>query len=120
MKIAYIAHQISGNIEENLNIIAQIAREINLKEPETVPFVPYFLDCIMLDDDNPDERARGIKNDHAILGSGMVNELRLYGPTISKGMIEEIVLAKKHGIIIVPMTSATKREYFEMTLTPRK
>ena len=102
MKIVYIAHPIGGDVENNLKSIREIVREINLKEPEIVPFVPYYADVVSMDDSIEEERDRGIKNDLAILKKpGMVDELRLYGPRISLGMLQEIKVALNMGIPIV-------------------
>lgn len=108
MKIAYIAHPISGDIEGNLEKIRQIGREINLNEPDVVPFAPYWFDCHCLDDNDPAERERGIKNDHHLLR--IVDEVRLYGDRISKGMGEEIFLAFDLGIPVIPMTPETEAQ----------
>lgn len=107
MRVAYIAHPISGDIEGNLEKVRLIGRQINLNEPDVVPFAPYWFDCHCLDDNNADERARGIKNDHHLFR--FVDELRLYGDRISAGMRGEIELAQELGIDIVPMTEATKK-----------
>lgn len=108
MKIAYIAHPISGDVEGNLAKIRKIVRAINIEEPDTVPFVPYYADCVSMDDSDPTERARGIKNDEAILRSGIVNELRLYGSRVSSGMCAEVVNAARYGISIVAKTPETQ------------
>ena len=113
MKIVYIAHPISGDISENLKKIMIIGRQINLEEPSVVPFAPYFFDCYTLDDNIPEERERGIKNDIALLKKGFVDEMRLYGDKISKGMKHEIDLAIELNIEVVPMTEATKQEFAE-------
>jgi len=111
MKVIYIAHPISGNIRGNLKKIRDIARKINLTEPDVVPFAHYYLDCHCLDDNDPQERARGIKNDEALFEKGFIDEVRLYGNRISDGMVHEINRAKKHGIIVIPMTTETKNEW---------
>lgn len=100
MKIAYIAHPVSGDVEGNIEKILKIVRTINLEDPDTVPFVPYLSDLLALDDNKPEERERGIKNDIHILKSGMVNQIRLYGDKISDGMRAELNLAKELGIEI--------------------
>jgi len=114
MKIAYIAHPISGDIEGNLKKIESIGREINLKELEVIPFAPYYFDCHCLDDDIEEERERGIKNDIALFKKGFIDELRLYGDRISKGMEHEIKLCWELKIMIVPMTIETLNQYFEI------
>ena len=113
MKIAYIAHPISGDIKGNLKRIELIGRKINLEEPEVVPFAHYFFDCYALDDDIPEERERGIKNDIALMRKGFIDEVRLYGDKISTGMSYEVNLALELGIKVVAMTEATKRELAE-------
>lgn len=111
MKIVYIAHPISGNVKENLKKIVRIARNINLEESETVPCANYFLDCYTLNDDIPTERERGIKNGTALMKKCFYDEIRLYGDRISKGMYNEISMAHKLGIPVVPMTRETIRDY---------
>lgn len=107
MRIAYIAHPISGDIAGNLEKIRQIVREINLNEPETVPFAPYWLDCHALDDNIPEERERGIKNDHELFSRGFIDELRLYGDKISHGMKEELKQALTYHIPVINYTEQT-------------
>src|ERR1017187_2523970 len=114
MKVVYIAHPISGDIKGNLEKIRLIVREINLTEPDIVPFAPYWLDCFALDDNIPAERERGIKNDHELFNRKFIDELRLYGTRISNGMRAEILLAWELGIKVVPMTDQTIDAYTEM------
>lgn len=101
MKVAYIAHPIGGDVEGNLAKIRKIVREINLSDPDTVPFVPYYVDCVSMFDAVPEERERGFKNNLHLLRSGLVHEIWLYGPRISAGMEIEIECAKECGIKIV-------------------
>jgi hypothetical protein len=118
MIIAYIAHPVGainaathqeafGQVYQNLLKIRRIVRQINLTEPDVVPFVPYYADLVSMSDWIPAERERGIKNDIAILKSGCVNEVRLYGNRISDGMLAEINLADALGIPVKPMTEGT-------------
>ena len=99
--MVYIAHPISGNVEENLADIRRIVRKINLMWDDVVPFVPYYADCVSMDDSVEWERKRGIKNDHEVLESGIVNELWLCSDRISEGMKAEMEIAKKLKIDIV-------------------
>lgn len=105
MIIAYIAHPISGNVPANLEDLRRINRLVNENYPNVVPFMPYYADCISLDDSIPAERERGIANDKAIFESGIIEELWITGDRISAGMIEEIVLAATKGITIVDKRS---------------
>lgn len=111
MKIVYIAHPISGDVQNNLASIRKIVKDINLSMKDVVPFVPYYVDCVALDDSNPVHRQRGIKNDHAFFEKGVIEELWLYGNTISNGMKEEIKLALKHGIPIFTRSIGTTSMY---------
>lgn len=114
MIVAYIAHPIGGDVENNLTRIRSIIYAINVNEPEVVPFAPYLGDCMALDDDIPEHRARGIKNDQELMKRGFIDEVRLYGNRISQGMKEEIYLALTLDIKIVPMTPETKQQYREL------
>lgn len=100
-KIVYIAHPISGDIEKNLHSIRRIIRELNLANRHIVPFAPYYVDVVSLDDNNPAERERGIQNDHALLERGFVDEMWLYGSRISDGMREEIAIARRMNIPVI-------------------
>ena len=111
MTVAYIAHPIGGDVVGNLAKIQGIVKGINLHEPDVVPFVPYYSDCVALDDSKPEHRQRGMKNTMFILKSGIVKEVRLYGDVISKGMLEEIVLAWKLDIDVFPYTDEIEVEY---------
>lgn len=108
MKVAYIAHPISGDVEGNIIKILDIVRSINLLEPDVVPFAPYIVDCQALDDATPKERERGIKNDIALFRKGFIDEVRLYGDRISNGMKHEIDLAMELGIMVRPMGVQTE------------
>ncbi len=101
MKIVYIAHPIGGNVKRNIKKVLKIVREINMSEPETLPFAPYVVDCQALDDNRQYERARGIKNNQHLLRSGIVKELWLYGSIISRGMLSEIDIAIELGIPVI-------------------
>ena len=113
MKVAYIAHPIGGDVKGNLEKVKEIGRQININESDTVPFAPYFFDCHTLNDNIPEERESGIKNDIALIKAGFIDEVRLYGDRISTGMGHEINLAIQLGIEVKPMTEATKQQYIE-------
>ncbi len=108
MKIVYIAHPIGGDVENNLRKIAIIARQMNLTEPDCVPFAPYFLDCVALRDAKPEERRRGLRNGAEVFKRGNFDEVRLYGDRISPRMLVEVILARQLGIKIVAVTEETK------------
>lgn len=103
MKICYIAHPISGNVENNLSDLRRIIRKINLEFTDIVPFVPYYADIVSLNDNIRAERERGIKNDTAILQSGIVTELWLTGDRLSHGMKSEQEIAINSNIPVVDL-----------------
>lgn len=110
-RIAYIAHPIGGDVEDNLRSLRRVIYNINKYEKDVVPFCPYYADVVSLDDNDPLQRARGIENDMAILKRpGMVDELRLYGERISEGMRDEIIVAVNMGI---PILCASQKLYTE-------
>lgn len=100
-KVIYIAHPISGDIKENLHSIRKIVRHLNLSKTDIVPFVPYYVDVVSLDDNNPVERERGIQNDIALFERGVIDEVHLYGDKISDGMQQEILLARRLNIPVI-------------------
>lgn len=108
MKIVYISHPISGDVRANLSRLRQIIRHINKKYPDVLPFAHYFVDLHALDDSIPEERAKGIKNDEALLRAGFINEMWLYGDRISAGMQHEINIANELGIPIIAKSTGTQ------------
>ena len=109
MKIVYIAHPISGDILGNLKKIKLIIRDINIHMPDILPFAHYWVDCHALNDDIPEERERGIKNDIALLKAGFIDEMWLFGNHISNGMQHEIQLANELKIPVI-----SKSEYINL------
>lgn len=101
MSVVYIAHPVGGNVEENLADLRRVVAAVNRAHPNVVPFVPYYADCVSLDDDVPEDRERGIRNDTYLLRSGIVDEMWLTGPHVSRGMAAEAELAKLLGIRVV-------------------
>jgi len=117
MKVVYIAHPISGDVQANLEAIRRIVREINITDSSVVPFAPYWLDCHALDDSILAERDRGIKNDQELI-KRCVDEVWCYGLKISNGMKAEIELAYSLNIPILFKSENLQEagEYFLMIL----
>lgn len=105
MKIVYIAHPIGGDVANNLADLRRIIRKINLETPNIVPFCPYYADVVSLDDNNPEERERGLRNDIALIKSGVVHEMWLTGKHVSAGMDMEKDLAMYLGIPVIDLTN---------------
>ena len=112
MKIIYIAHPISGDLETNLVKVALIVQRLNLERMDIVPFAPYLVDCIALDDYIPTHRKRGIRNNREFFERKLIDEVWLYGDHISLGMHSEIALANKHRI---PVHSKSDKIDFEQS-----
>jgi hypothetical protein len=100
-KICYIAHPISNDVKGNVEKILNIVKQINLEEKNITPFVPYLADVLALDDSIPEHRKKGISNNIAYLKSGIVSELHVYGNFISKGVAEEIAIAREFKIPVI-------------------
>lgn len=100
-KICYIAHPISNDVSGNVEKILAIVKKINLEEKNITPFVPYLADVLALDDSIPEQRKIGINNNIAYLKSGIVSELHVYGSFISKGVAEEIAIAREFQIPVI-------------------
>lgn len=88
--IAYVAHAIGDDVENNLTDLRRIIKIINLTMPHIIPFCSYYADVVSLDDNIPEQRDRGIFNSSCILQSGVIDELYLTGFRISAGMEQEI------------------------------
>lgn len=96
MKVVYIAHPIGGDVQNNIVKILAIVKEINLTMPDVVPFVPYLADVMALDDNLPEHRARGIKNNSHWFEKRLIDELWVYGD--SPGVRAEIQMAVDYDI----------------------
>jgi hypothetical protein len=90
MQVAYIAHPISGNLAANIHAVKLIMAEIVRAEPDVLPFAPYLTALEILDDGDPAQRKIDMKCNRHLLQAGFVDEIRLYGPSVSRGMWEEI------------------------------
>lgn len=93
--IAYICHPVAGDVKGNLDKIRHIIKWINTVEPNIVPFAPYYSDVVSLDDSNPDDRMRGLKNCQAVILSECIDQIRVYGPIMTVGMEMEILVASR-------------------------
>ncbi|MBD3249440.1 hypothetical protein GF336_05325 [Candidatus Woesearchaeota archaeon] len=109
-KIIYIAHQISGNIEENIKSVLSIQREIHTKNKDIVPIAPYLNSLQYLDDNVPEERELGILADKLYFEKRFIDETWIAGPKISFGMKEEIKLSFGNNIPVECYNSALQPE----------
>jgi hypothetical protein len=113
-KIVYIAHPVGGDVENNLVLVAEIVRYIALNNKDVIPVAPYFLYCHALDDNDMNERIRGMEIGLDYLKNSNNIEVWLYGDRISNGMAEEIKVAHNLDLKVVAMTNETKSDYVKM------
>jgi len=105
-KIVYIAHPIGGDVDNNVKKVLAIIRELNLSGLPIVPFAPYIVDVLALDDSDPEQRKRGFENNKQLFQ--LIDEVWLYGDRISIGMNEEIGWAIQLGINVVSKSEGTR------------
>lgn len=99
-KVVYIAHQVSGDIDGNIKKILQLCHDIHKADDNIIPFAPYLVALQYLDDNVHEERELGILANIEHFKRKTMDEIWLCGPKISKGMEQEIKLAKKYNIPI--------------------
>ena len=98
-KIIYIAHPISGDVDANVKSVLDIVKALNMSGLPIVPFAPYIVDVLALDDNIPEQRARGFENNKQLFN--FIDEVWLYGGRISSGMQTEIDWAKELNIPVI-------------------
>lgn len=96
MKIVYIAHPISGDIQKNILKVLSLCKKYHTAK--ILPFAPYLIPLQYLDDNKPLEREKGINANIEFFNKGIIDELWVCGDRVSAGMKEEILLAKKFKI----------------------
>lgn len=109
-KTVYIAHPVGGDVQGNAKKILKICRQVHTED--TIPVAPYLVSIQYLNDDLEKERQLGIDANLECFKRKMIDEVWLFGPKISKGMMQEIILAHKLIIPVIPKTEETKKEYY--------
>ncbi|TRZ53239.1 DUF4406 domain-containing protein [bacterium] len=112
-KTIFIAHPISGDIAGNVEKILKICKKIHNKT--MIPVAPYLVSLQYLNDGEQEERNLGIEANFEAFHRGYIDELWLFGETISSGMREEINLALSLGIPVIPKTKETKEGLQKIT-----
>lgn len=116
-KVVFIAHPLSGDLKENTQKILAICEQVH-KEGVT-PVAPYLVSLQYADNTIIQNEALGVEANYICLERGLVDELWLYGDSISSGMEAEILLAVELGIPIVAKTKRTDRDLKKL-LTERE
>lgn len=107
-KTVFIAHPIAGDIEANMKKVLEICERVHNKN--IIPVAPYLVSLQYLKDEVVEDRQLGAEANLECFRRGYVDELWLFGDRISSGMKEEIFLAKKLGVPVIPKTEGTKRD----------
>ncbi|MEK7558357.1 MAG: DUF4406 domain-containing protein [Patescibacteria group bacterium] len=107
MKTVFIAHPISGDVENNIKKVLDICHEIH--KTGIIPVAPFLVSLQYLDDEVKEDRELGIEANLECFRRKYIDELWLFGDQISTGMIQEIKLALELKIPIIPQTPETKK-----------
>ncbi|MGC9602488.1 MAG: DUF4406 domain-containing protein [Minisyncoccia bacterium] len=113
MKTVFIGHPVGGDIKGNIEKVLKICSEVHTKD--IIPVAPYLISLQYLNDELIEDRELGMEANHECFRRRYVDELWLFGDTISPGMEKEILLAKEMGIPIVPKTEGAKRDLSKLT-----
>ena len=97
-KLVFIAHPITGNIEENIKDILKICKKVHTSD--IIPIAPYLVAFQYLDNEIKDDKEKGVQANKVFFKRKIIDELWLCGDKISKGMREEIRLSKENNIPI--------------------
>lgn len=101
--VVYIAHPVSGNVEENLAAAKQwVAWAAGQGVSPVASYIPL---CEVLDDADPANRELGMRCDFAVIER--CDEVWLCGGYVSKGMRAEADHAERHGIPVRSIHSMT-------------
>lgn len=96
IKLIYICSPLRGEIERNISRANGYCRFAATQG--VVPLAPHTIFTQFLDDDIPEERAKGV-----LMGLELMKrctELYVFGDRVSEGMLGELEVAKKLGIPI--------------------
>lgn len=99
MKIAYIAHKMSGDVAGNTAAILSIMGRIRTMYPDVVPIAPYLPMFHYLDNDKPEDRELGMAVNKRLFSQRAFDELWVCS-ALSPGVEEEIRWAKIFSIPI--------------------
>jgi hypothetical protein len=113
-KTVFIAHPIGGDIRSNVEKVLRICEEVHTKD--IIPVAPYLVSLQYLDDTVIEDRELGMEANHECFRRRYIDELWLFGDTISSGMQKEVLLARAVGIPVVAMTEGTRNSLAALEL----
>lgn len=99
--LVYICSPYAGDIEANVENARRYCRYA--VDKGCIPLASHLLYPQFMSDDDPDERALGLRFGHVLLSK--CKELWVFGDVISSGMHQEIDYAKSRGIPIKLFTN---------------
>lgn len=102
MKLAFIAHPLRGDIDNNLDSVRDWYRFFTDRVHDTLFLTQWVIDCEVYDDSDEGQRRAGIDRNLALLEK--CDALYLVGSGITPGMQEEMSVALKHGLEIFNYT----------------
>ena len=101
--VAFVAHPVRGDVKENLERLQRWLRWLVYTYEEVSFNVSWVVYCQTLDDAEPEERARGMRDAKALLLR--CDSVYVVGGAITPGMQAEIALATAQGLSVVDLTS---------------
>jgi hypothetical protein len=101
-RVAYIAHPVSGDVEENLARARRWFQWLWYRYPDLALCLPYLAPCEIFEPDDEAATRRGVQDDLAILARSDV--IILVGGHLSPGMAE-LALAQRLGLSVLDHTS---------------
>ena len=106
VKTVFVAHPISGNVEENLRKVVAICKEIHTAE--VIPIFPSFTWRQYLENGETATQRLADAVNLEYFRRGMVDEIWFYGDRMSEGMVREAILGSRFGIRLMGMTHETR------------
>jgi len=103
VKVIYMAHPVSGDVDNNLKRARLWVRWIEETHRGVAVVASWITECEVWDDADPKQRAAGLERDKAVLER--CDELWLVGPRISNGMAIERAHAEEKGLRIRDLTT---------------
>ncbi len=110
-KFVFISHEMSGDVEGNMEKVAAICQKI--QSTEIIPMFPSALTRRYKEPRDVSAIKFGIAE---YFRSKKADELWLYGDKITEGMKKEIKLARENNIPVSARTSETEKQLIEEEL----
>ena len=101
-RLIYVCSPLRGNIRKNLKAAAGYCKQV--VEKGFTPYCPHLFYSAFLDDTHTEDREAGIQMGLDFIRERMdtrTDELWVFGPKVSEGMVGEILTAQKVDIPII-------------------